>query len=101
VTPGNLRFGKGGNNPMVGTSAADRESLRDILPNYAGAFYVERTATFDGNNMLVRGTVLSGQMAFPGNNCLLVTNPLLPDYLPDSLPGAGTGFLAPGLWSRE
>ena len=100
VTPTNMTFTKGGNNPMSGTAASDRDDLRNILPNYAGAFYVERTAEFAGNNMLVRGTVLAGQMEFPGNNCLLVTNPLLPDYLPNSLPGAGTGFLSPGLWSR-
>jgi hypothetical protein len=30
----------------------------------------------------------------------IVTNPLLPDYLPDSLPGAGMGLLWPGLWTR-
>lgn len=101
VTPTNMKFTKGGNNPMAGTSAADRESLRTLEPNYAGAFYVGGTAWFPENNLLMRGTVLSSQMKFDKNNNILVTNPLLPEYLPDSLPGAGTGFLSPGLWSRE
>ena len=96
-----LTFTKGGNNPMAGTSAANRESLRTIPADYAGAFYTEGKAKFTDNNMLVRGTVLSRQMEFTGNNILLITNPLLPSYLPDSLPGAGTGFLSPSLWTRE
>jgi len=101
VTPKNITFKKGGNNPLAGTGAADREFLRNITPDYAGAFYTEGKAIFTDNNMLVRGTVLARQMEFKGNNITLVTNPLLPDYLPDSLPGAGTGFLSPSLWSRE
>ncbi|HAL29874.1 MAG TPA: hypothetical protein DCP20_04045 [Coriobacteriia bacterium] len=100
VTPGDLWFNQGGNNPMAGTSASNREALRDLAPNYAGAYYSLGTTHFTSNNMLVRGTVLSTQMDFQKNNCILVTNPLLPDYLPDSLPGAGSGILAPGLWTR-
>lgn len=100
VTPSDIWFNQGGNNPLAGTSASDREALRDILPNYAGAYYCLGTAHFTTNNMLVRGTVLASQMEFTANNCTLVTNPLLPDYLPDSLPGSGSGLLAPGLWTR-
>ncbi len=100
VTPADLYFNQGGNNPLAGHSASDREALRDIEPNYAGAYYCLGTAHFASNNMLVRGTVLATQMEFTSNNCTLVTNPLLPDYLPDSLPGSGSGLLAPGLWTR-
>ncbi|MDO8880753.1 MAG: hypothetical protein Q7W44_08140 [Coriobacteriia bacterium] len=100
VTPGDTNFNAGGNNPMAGTSASDRESLRELAADYAGAFYVGGTAYFNNDNMLIRGTVLSSQMKFDKNNNLLITNPLLPTYLPDSLPGAGTGLLTPGLWSR-
>jgi Tfp pilus assembly protein PilX len=99
-TPGDMYFEAGGNSPMAGTSAGDRDALRDLEPNYAGAFYVGSTAYFNSNNMLVRGTVLSNQMRFDKNNNLLITNPLLPSYLPDSLPGAGAGIMSPGLWSR-
>jgi len=100
VTPADMKFRNGGNNPMAGTSAADREALRDLEANYAGAYYCLGTASFTSNNMLVRGTVLATQMSFTSNNNILVTNPLLPSYLPDSLPGAGGGILAPGLWTR-
>jgi hypothetical protein len=102
VTPKDITFTKGGANPLAGSGgAADREVLRNVVPDYAGAFYTEGTAYFTDNNMLVRGTVLARQMQFSGNNITLVTNPLLPEYLPDSLPGAGTGFLSPSLWTRE
>jgi len=100
VTPSDMWFNNGGNNPLAGTSAADREALRDLEANYAGAYYCLGTAHFTSNNMLVKGTVLATQMDFTSNNNTLVTNPLLPSYLPDSLPGAGGGILAPGLWTR-
>jgi hypothetical protein len=48
----------------------------------------------------MRGSILSNKMEFSSPNTDLVTNPLLPSYLPDSLPGGGEGILVPGLWSR-
>lgn len=100
VTPKDMHMNAGGNSPMAGTGASNRDALRELEADYAGAFYIGGTAYFNSNNMLIRGTVLSSQMMFDSNNNLLITNPLLPSYLPDSLPGAGAGLMTPGLWTR-
>lgn len=98
VTPENLTVTTSSSNSVSNTSA---EVLRNTLPDMAGAFYADKVVTFSGNNMLVRGSILAGRMEMGENNTKLVTNPLLPDYLPKALPGAQKGLLIPGNWSRE
>ncbi len=98
VTPLNINFNGGGDNSYNNMS---REELRKATPIYAGAFYTGAEATFNSNNLSLRGTVLSGRMEFEHNNNYLITNPRLPEYLPDSLPGSGGGLLVPGLWVRN
>lgn len=97
VTPGDIEFQKAGG---TNTGNIPREQLRDVLPGYAGAFYCGGEAFFPDTNTMVRGSILAGQMKFSHPNNVLVTNPLLPTYLPESLPGLGVGILTPGLWSR-
>lgn len=98
VTPTNLTVTATSSNTAANVSA---DELRAALPNMAGAFYADDTVTFTGNNMIVRGSILAGHMEMGENNTKLVTNPLLPDYLPSSLPGAKMGLIFPGNWSRE
>lgn len=98
VTPEDLTVTASSSNTASNVSA---EELRNTLPNLAGAFYADKVVTFSGNNMLVRGSILAGRMEMGENNTKLVTNPLLPDYLPKALPGAQKGLLIPGNWSRE
>ena len=98
VTPENITVTTSSSNTASNTSA---ETLRNTLPDLAGAFYADKVVTFTGNNMIVRGSILAGRMEMGENNTKLVTNPLLPDYLPKALPGAQKGLLIPGNWSRE
>ncbi len=97
-TPEDINFNGGGDNSY---NTMSRPQLRAATPIYAGAFYTEKIARFNSNNLSVRGTVLAGKMDFQHSNNYLITNPLLPEYLPDSLPGAAGGILMPGLWTRN
>lgn len=101
VTPGAINFDKkGGGTVPQGTK--ELLNIRNFTPDYAGAFFCGGAATVQGGN-LVRGSILAGVLAVSdtgGTNIALVTNPLLPTYLPESLPGLGVGILTPGLWSR-
>jgi hypothetical protein len=81
-------------------SAFTRETARDEEPTLAGAFYASGIVHFT-SNCLVRGSVIGGQIDSDHPNMCMVTNPLLPEYLPDSLPGSGSGLLMPTLWSRR
>ncbi len=98
VTPRNINFNGSGDNSY---NSMSREQLRTATPIYAGAFYTGADAVFASNNLSVRGTVLSSRMNFEHSNNYLITNPMLPEYLPDSLPGAQGGILVPGLWIRN
>lgn len=74
--------------------------IRDQAFDYAGAFYTDKTLTITRPSVSVRGSILSRKMDILGTNGDIVTNPLLPTYLPDSLPGGDEGIITPGLWSR-
>lgn len=74
--------------------------VRENAFDYAGAFYTDSTLTITRPSVSVRGSILSKKMNLLGTNGDIVTNPLLPTYLPDSLPGGDAGVVTPGLWSR-
>ncbi len=94
VTPKNIVVNAQASN-SYGTFTA-----RDDIPTLAGAFYAEGVVTFN-HNVLMRGSVIAGRIDSQHPNMCLVTNPLLPQYLPASLPGVDMGLLMPGLWSRR
>jgi hypothetical protein len=89
VTPLDLVCNAGG---------ANLKSATD-WPDAAGAWFVGGSATFT-KNVLFRGSMLAGVIDAQHNNLHLVTNPLLPTYLPSSLPGRGMSFLNRGNISR-
>lgn len=89
VTPGNLTCNSGGSNIKSA----------DAWPDAAGAWFVGGSCTFT-KNVLFRGSLLAGIIDAQHNNLHLVTNPLLPTYLPASLPGRGMSFLNRGNISR-
>ena len=93
VTPGDLDVQSPTNN------AYDKLDARNETPTLAGAFFASGVVHFH-NNILMRGSVLAGRIDSDHPNMTIVTNPLLPEYLPDSLPGAGQGLLWPGMWTR-
>ncbi len=94
VTPNDIHVYASANN-AYGTFTA-----RDSTPTLAGAFYAEGVVHFY-HNVLMRGSVIAGRIDSDHPNMCLVTNPLLPTYLPQSLPGVDTGLLMPGLWTRR
>jgi hypothetical protein len=77
------------------------DPVRDRPFDYAGAFYTDGTLYVTHPGTSIRGSVISNKMDFEDPNTNLVTNPLLPTYLPDSLPGGGQGIISAGLWSRQ
>ncbi|MHB8706396.1 MAG: hypothetical protein ACYC77_07775 [Coriobacteriia bacterium] len=88
---------------LVTASAANAynaETARDEVPTLAGAFYAEGVVHFT-SNVLMRGSVIAGRIDSDHPNMCLITNPLLPTYLPESLPGVDMGLLMPGLWTRQ
>lgn len=102
VTPTNITFETQENPvPIDMSSETAVDTVRNRLPDLAGAFYADDRVYFTGNNIMVRGSILAGKMEMAQNNNVLVTNPLLPDYIPASMPGAKEGLLIPGNWSRE
>ncbi|MCE5204367.1 MAG: hypothetical protein LLG24_09185 [Actinomycetia bacterium] len=97
ATPADLVIATADNNPLGGNS--DLETARQAAPTIAGAFYAEGVVNFQ-HNVLMRGSVIAGRIDSDHPNMCLVTNPLLPTYLPQSLPGVDQGLLMPGLWTR-
>ncbi len=96
VTPADMYVSFNTNNNYANKTA---DEIRATTPDMAGAFFCQGTVHF-GNNPLVRGSVIAGKIDSGGPNMCLVTNPLLPTYLPESLPGVDRGLLMPGLWTR-
>jgi hypothetical protein len=94
VTPASIyMYGKGSNDGS--------DPIRENAFDYAGAFYTDGTLFVPQPNTSMRGSILSNKMEFSDPNTDLVTNPLLPTYLPDSLPGSDAGLITPGPWSRQ
>lgn len=97
VTPLGIRF-TCGTGQMSGGNP-DAAEIRDRIPDVAGAFYAEDFVELPAK-LLVQGSVITGEIRGPKNNLWLVTNPMLPDYLPDSLPGSAGGLMTPTRWMR-
>ncbi len=69
-------------------------------PEHALALYSGGTIRFH-NNELYLGSIVAGHINMGTNNVHLVTDPGLPDYLPDSLPGRDAPILTKGSWARQ
>jgi Tfp pilus assembly protein PilX len=80
VTPGNITFTKG---------------------DYTGAFFTSRIAELTTTNIIVTGSIIAGGLSFDKPNDVLIASPLLPSYLPRSMPGNGISVLTKGAWIRE
>ena len=76
------------------------EMLRASTPTFAGAFFSQGSVSYLRTNMSVRGSIIAGKITSSSPNTYMITNPLLPTYLPESLPGVNMGLLFPGLWTR-
>ena len=98
VTPTNMVIDFNSSNAYANKTA---EELRAGEPDIAGAFFSDSTVEFETTNIYIRGSIIAGKMDMGKSNAYLVTNPLLPEYLPDSLPGAEGGLLMPGMWTRN
>ena len=97
VTPTNMYFDADDSNNY---STMTEEMLRASTPTFAGAFYAQGAVSYMRTNMSVRGSIIAGKISSSSPNTYMITNPLLPTYLPESLPGVNIGLLFPGLWTR-
>ena len=97
VTPLGITFTC--NTGQMSGGNADAAEIRDRIPDVAGAFYAEDYVVLP-EKLLVQGSVITGEIRAGINNIWLVTNPMLPDYLPDSLPGSAGGLMTPTRWMR-
>lgn len=95
VTPTSITFTA----QSAAVGSPDPQTLRDQLSDGAGAFFGEESVNFPAK-FLMQGSVIAGEINAPANNFYLVTNPLLPQYLPESLPGAQGGMMFPSRWMR-
>jgi hypothetical protein len=90
VTAGSISVGAGTNN--------DKDP--DAIPDVCGAFFAGGDFGMN-NNCLARGSVLANSISFNHANQHLVTEPLLPTYLPESMPGNGQSILTKSAWVRQ
>jgi len=97
VTPTDMRFTASDANNYSSKTEAE---LRASTPTFAGGFFAEGTVTYTSTNMSMRGSIIAGKIESTSPNTYMITNPLLPEYLPESLPGVDMGLLFPGLWTR-
>lgn len=97
VTPLGITFTA--NTGQMSGGNPDASEIRDRTPDVAGAFYAEDYVVIP-EKLLIQGSVITGEIRAGRNNIWLVTNPMLPDYLPDSLPGSAGGLMTPTRWMR-
>ncbi|MBE0476017.1 MAG: hypothetical protein IBX62_02835 [Coriobacteriia bacterium] len=70
------------------------------VPDLSGAFFARGNVRFK-HNILCVGAVVAGGITFDHPNTKLVTNPNLPSFLPESMPGRGLSILSQGAWARR
>jgi hypothetical protein len=92
VTPGNI---------MLEVSDNSGQPMPGDPPSWAGAFYCMRQLSIPAQGTLMEGTIIAGQMVASDPNSHLYTNPMLPGYLPDGMPGAGRALVSRGTWTRD
>lgn len=90
VTPTTITIGNGGNgNPRDPSD-----------PDVCGALFAQQKIQFTANTMF-KGSVISAEIASEHPNTHMITDPLLPTYLPSSMPGLGSGMVTLAGWSRR
>lgn len=69
-------------------------------PMIAGALFATNSINFNVNgvNCYVRGSLLSGNLTFARPNTKIITDPQLPTFLPQSMPGSGQILTFPTNW---
>jgi len=90
VTPTTISIGSGGNaNPRDASN-----------PDVCGAFFAQQKIEFLANSMF-KGSIISAEITSNHPNTHMITDPLLPTYLPRSMPGLGAGMVTLAGWSRK
>lgn len=72
----------------------------DVQADMEMAIFCNGTISLN-DHFVLRGSLISGGINFAANNAHLMTNPLLPTFLPDSLPGVGSVIWASSAWGRQ
>lgn len=68
---------------------------------YKGSVYCNGELNMDHPSTAFEGTVLADSISGDSPNVTLTQNPIIKDILPESMPGAGGGFVFPGTWTRR
>ena len=69
-------------------------------PKHAFALYSAGSVQWTTNNYFI-GSIVAGHIHTGPNNVHMVTDPDLPEFLPDSLPGRDSPLLTKGAWARQ
>jgi Tfp pilus assembly protein PilX len=69
-------------------------------PEHSMALYAGGSIRFHNNELYI-GSIVAGHINMGVNNVHMVTDPDLPDFLPDSLPGRDAPILTKGAWARQ
>lgn len=83
----------------VSPNETDVNTIRDTKPDVGGAFFAGQSVTIPPK-LFMSGSVITDKILGGNTNLWLVTNPYLPEYIPESLPGSGGGLMMPSLWTR-
>ena len=81
-------------------SGTNSNSTPGYPPEHSLALYAGRSIAFRNNELYV-GSIVAGHINVGVNNVHMVTDPDLPDFLPDSLPGRNSPILTKGAWARQ
>jgi hypothetical protein len=84
----------------MSVSGTNSNSKPGDPPEHSLALYAGGSIRFHNNELYI-GSIVAGHINMGNNNVHLVTDPDLPDFLPDSLPGRDSPILTKGAWARQ
>ncbi len=82
------------------TGSNGRDPL-NCTPDLCGAFFARQQFQSTGNAAIIKGSIIAGGINISHPNAHLVTDPQLPEFIPDAMPGVGNSYLIKGSWSRK
>jgi len=91
-------------NEVVGVISAKNihvEGAGNWKLNVVAPLYARECLDFTKANSSVKGSIVAPQIAFPNANFHLESDPMLPTFLPQSMPGRDTPVLVIGAWARQ
>jgi hypothetical protein len=84
----------------ITVSGTNANSKPGDPPEHSLAMYAGGTIRFTNNELFI-GSIVAGHINLGNANVHMVTDPDLPEFLPDSLPGRDSPILTKGSWARQ